>query len=291
MKHIFCKLLFIIICFGNIQAQNFDFEEWENNGTFTYPKNWECKVCYQSTDAYSNNYAIMTHTWYNNVKGKFWIDSQHGDNYEQGVAINQRPLTFTGHYKYIDVAPNDSAVVKVTLTKYNSTLNKPDTIGYSIQLLPPANSYSSFTVNIQYNSSSIPDTLYVMFLSSKGDPISPDAQAMLCSGSTDCSFLYVDSLNFNPAISLGLASFAKKKISINVFPNPFSESTTISIEGLEYLGNATFTLYNVLGEKVKSFTVNTPTFSIQREGLQSGVYFYQLNDEKQNSFNGKIVLK
>lgn len=91
---------------------------------------------------------------------------------------------------------------------------------------------------------------------------------------------------------LGMESINKKKIEINIYPNPFSESTSVSIEGLTHVSNNTiFTLYNVLGEKVRTMPVKSKTFEIQKESLQRGVYFYQINNDSQTIANGKLVIE
>lgn len=68
------------------------------------------------------------------------------------------------------------------------------------------------------------------------------------------------------------------------FPNPFNPSTTINYE-LQITNHefATLTIFNILGEKVKEFTLNKPQGSVIWNGtnsvgetVSSGIYFYTL---------------
>lgn len=77
-------------------------------------------------------------------------------------------------------------------------------------------------------------------------------------------------------------------------PNPFSEVTTIEIES-QKSGNYTFTVTNLLGEKIseKEYTFSTGTNIIEYNAseLSNGIYIYSISNELGNISNKMIVSK
>lgn len=68
------------------------------------------------------------------------------------------------------------------------------------------------------------------------------------------------------------------------YPNPFSESTTIRFI-LKEASDVSFTLYNVVGAKVRIigdlfFSQGMNEITLERGNLESGIYFLQLSSEK-----------
>ena len=60
-----------------------------------------------------------------------------------------------------------------------------------------------------------------------------------------------------------------------VFPNPFFDQTTLVFESA--MNNATLTLYNSIGQKVKEFQkLNGEEMVLQRDNLPSGMYFIRI---------------
>ena len=65
------------------------------------------------------------------------------------------------------------------------------------------------------------------------------------------------------------------QISIN--PNPFSNATTLKTNNI--FENATFIVFNTLGEQVRKIdNITGQTFTFYRENLEQGIYFYQLKE-------------
>jgi hypothetical protein len=92
-------------------------------------------------------------------------------NAELGVPFTMKPKTLDGYYSYNPVN-SDSALASVLLTKYNTGTNARDTIGYGeFVAKSKVSAYTSFSVIIDYsftNGTDIPDSILVMFASSKG---------------------------------------------------------------------------------------------------------------------------
>lgn len=85
-------------------------------------------------------------------------------------------------------------------------------------------------------------------------------------------------------VSLGTAS------AINVYPNPFSTSTLFALD--EELKDATFVLYDVLGQEVKRMNdLSGKQFMLERDGLVNGIYAYRIMQANKIVHTGKVVIK
>jgi hypothetical protein len=76
--------------------------------------------------------------------------------------------------------------------------------------------------------------------------------------------------------------------SIQVYPNPFNEQINFRIidkPGRKY----SLVLYNNLGQKVAEYKVSGNEYSIERNMLPAGLYFYKISNEKGEVRSGKVV--
>ena len=77
--------------------------------------------------------------------------------------------------------------------------------------------------------------------------------------------------------------------SFKVFPNPFSTQTTLQTDIL--LHNATFTVYNCLGQTVKEITnISGNTATFYRDNLPSGLYFIRLTQDNKQIETKKLII-
>jgi len=81
-------------------------------------------------------------------------------------------------------------------------------------------------------------------------------------------------------------------VDVSVFPNPFSESTTIQVQSLKSKVVSVI-LYDVHGAQVKAFDsgLKTNDFVLERGNLPGGVYFYSLQSENKILATGKIIIE
>ncbi|MDD5570319.1 MAG: choice-of-anchor Q domain-containing protein [Bacteroidales bacterium] len=82
--------------------------------------------------------------------------------------------------------------------------------------------------------------------------------------------------------------------AINVFaiyPNPFNTTFTLKISPEIIIKNALMKIYDVYGKEVKTILINTNETIIDRGELQSGIYFYQVINNNENIFKGKLVIQ
>ncbi|MBI3502509.1 MAG: T9SS type A sorting domain-containing protein [Bacteroidetes bacterium] len=76
----------------------------------------------------------------------------------------------------------------------------------------------------------------------------------------------------------GINDFQTSKPEINIFPNPFSTSATIQVNGnRSTVIDSEFKIYDVFGKEVKKFQVSSSKFQVERGNLSSGIYFYKLS--------------
>ena len=91
--------------------------------------------------------------------------------------------------------------------------------------------------------------------------------------------------------NVGIQKVSDQKVLINVFPNPFSNQTTLTIQGTYH--NPTLFIYNLLGQEVRSILVGAnKQLMVNREQLSSGMYFYKLIEENKEVLGiGKMVIE
>lgn len=79
-------------------------------------------------------------------------------------------------------------------------------------------------------------------------------------------------------------------LSINVYPNPFAESTTIEVEG--YLGQSLqLEMYDLMGKHVRSEQSGSNIIQLQKRDLAPGIYVYKLYDNNGQVGAGKLIIK
>ncbi len=79
---------------------------------------------------------------------------------------------------------------------------------------------------------------------------------------------------------------------LKVYPNPFRNSTTISVESGKYKVESYLELYDVTGQKLKSVEFTGNTYTLSAEGLAKGMYFIRVSNKDNNLIGtSKIVVQ
>ncbi len=100
-----------------------------------------------------------------------------------------------------------------------------------------------------------------------------------------CDYSDTFNLQMNFIVSAPLEiNEAACEFTFRLFPNPFSESTTLHVDPI-YFGE-TFYISNQLGEIVKVIQINSETILLDRENLPNGIYFFSLGNQQ-----GKFVIQ
>jgi Secretion system C-terminal sorting domain/Protein of unknown function (DUF1565) len=77
--------------------------------------------------------------------------------------------------------------------------------------------------------------------------------------------------------------------TVSIFPNPFSVETTIKTK--TKLQNATFRMYNALGQETKEINnISGQEIKIRRDNLQPGVYFIRLTQNNKIIAENKLLI-
>jgi len=296
-KYILFPLLIFVTLTCSAQFQNWDFELGGNNGLYDTLYNWSTTNPLTSvigspsfmlnSSAYSGNYAASLNTValgfaglpYSGVIVNGRCDFNTLGYYSMivkaGEPISMRPDFINGYFYYVNPSI-DTALGIVLLKSWNYTLNKIDTIGYGEYYFIPNTGFSSFSIPINYYSANNPDSIVVAFFSTlpwnsvHSGKLKIDALSIgVTSGSSDTE-TYDDDSN---------------EQLINLYPNPFSTSTTIELPSEPY----TLTIYDIVGNKVREEQVLGTTI-IERGTLTKGIYIIEVRSES-NTYGGKLVVE
>ncbi|MEA2095485.1 MAG: T9SS type A sorting domain-containing protein [Candidatus Cloacimonadota bacterium] len=112
-----------------------------------------------------------------------------------------------------------------------------------------------------------------------------------------------ENLNGEPYVSAENNQLLKLDYSLQNYPNPFNPSTTISFETTNLHENTRIEIYNLKGQKIKTFNVTLSPESSLGKGsvtwngtdsnnkpVSSGIYFYKLIVDKKVVANKKMLL-
>lgn len=96
---------------------------------------------------------------------------------------------------------------------------------------------------------------------------------------------------FDPA-TVGINN-AKSPSFFSASPNPANEQFKITYSNLFDVNNTTLEVYNMLGSKVYSTSLNTTSGQVEipSNNFKSGLYLYTIRQNGKATFTGKIVVK
>ena len=298
MKTIICATMLGIASFYqiNLQAQtipNSNMEGWESSGN-PAPFDWEEPTGWKSTnplteftlagvkkttDAYEGSFACeltsvnISGGWPSaicngspNLIGSPFTDPSI-EIITGGTPILSKPNSLVGYYKFDNNNPLDSGYAVVILKKYNTSLNKYDTIGMGDFHFPEVSSFTRFEIPINdLMPSETPDSIVVAFYST--DPQSPMAPNFPSTGLTIDSL----ALNFTPSSIQNEREYVNEPI---IYPNPANDIVMIEWESsLLYK----IRLYNLLGHFVKAVEGKGKA-KLDITKLPKGQYFLRILEE------------
>jgi hypothetical protein len=82
-----------------------------------------------------------------------------------------------------------------------------------------------------------------------------------------------------------------KEVVVRLYPNPFSTTATITIDGANYQ-QATLEILDLAGKSIQSLQINEQqSITLHRENLSQGVYFYRLIGDDVTVHTGKFVVR
>jgi len=181
---------------------------------------------------------------------------------------------YGGNQDYTTVIqPANATSVTINFSSFNLELNSDSLWIYNGQPVPPLALLGIYTGTV--SPGTVTANTGAMSIRFKSDPFVNNAgwtSTWTCVSTTG-----INEQNNDEAVS--------------VYPNPFSETTTLQIMNGQ-IANYNFKMYNVLGEEVKNETIhNSSQFVIHKNGLPSGMYFYKLIDKSGIIAKGKIIIE
>ena len=235
MNKLITLLLTILINYtAHAQIPNPSFESWDASAGYNVPVGWKTAdsvtnlvgvlTSEQGSPGYSGNYYLkLTSKTIPATSGAAAGIAVSGNidftTYlpTSGFAFSGRPSSLTGEWQYASAAANDSGVIAIGLTKWNSSLQKRDTVGYAdYKLTGSVTTWTPFSVSIYYLTGEYPDTA-IIYLASSGV------------NAANGSYLYIDTLAFSGSVPTGITSINNVHSLISVYPNPNNSLFTVNI--------------------------------------------------------------
>lgn len=286
------SVLIILLCLslknGYSQIPNGGFEIWSNpNGYFT-PDSWG-----NLNDVTASSGIYIANRAFPGIVGSYFLDLTTKDvpgmgyvpgivtsgvidtathNPISGFPYNQRPTALMGKWQYMGFG-SDQGYISVILTKWNSSTDTRDTVGFVKQILFGMEmSWTDMYIPITYYNLDVPDSCIIVLSASGANPY-PE------------SFLYIDELAF--------VSFAGVNQNLDItnelliYPNPAKEIINLQFSN-QYPLDAVVTITNLSGQKVMTRSISNQTETISISSLSKGMYF--INIEGSNILYSKKII-
>jgi hypothetical protein len=291
MKQLFLNLLLILSLNSFSQLTNSSFENWTSIGGSPFPTDWNgSSFGVDSTnDASAGNKALVVWTWYNYATG--YVSNGNGmtgfgDFSNSGTAINQKPISLSGMYKFdtTNVGNYDSVLIVVFLKKYNTTTNQRDTVALGLKHLPAANTYTSFTVDVTDKMPGINPDSIIVIISSQRRIWEPIFATNTCRMPfMDCAYLTVDDLQLT--LPTGTIEFSNL-FSPSVFPNPTKDYLSFSYKSIPNNETETITIIDNTGKEYYKNKINSISNKLNVRTFGNGIFQYIIKSE-----NNQILSK
>jgi len=75
-----------------------------------------------------------------------------------------------------------------------------------------------------------------------------------------------------------------------IFPNPLIESSVIDLND-KNIKSGEILIFNITGQKIKEFSINSDLIRLNRNNLESGTYFFMIKTDNQKVITGDFLVK
>ncbi|MBP7076131.1 MAG: PCMD domain-containing protein [Bacteroidales bacterium] len=294
MKRILLLCTIISICVlstAQTTLPNMDFEDWQQSSTFipywiclptstwasgnpaatitgTYPT-------YRTEDSQSGSFAACLETldiYGNTASGNLftgWFESAFINSQAHfGVPFTGKPTAFRGWYKYTPANQSggtiDTCSIYAVLSRWNGS-ERVEIARAELYTYTTVSSYTYFDLPFNYYNSLIPDTIAVIFSSSKHGDIFQGGIG---------SKLYVDNID----LYYDLSSVQPNHAGVNEVHILFdSYGKNISVER-NYVKPASIELFDMTGKKLYSYSIEGLKREMNFDGLRTGIYVCRYSD-------------
>jgi len=93
-----------------------------------------------------------------------------------------------------------------------------------------------------------------------------------------------------PGSTTGLTEAAAPETT-QLYPNPFSDNATLKLNVQNGFIGASMSITDAVGRIVKQIPINGPETTVLRDGMQPGLYFYNVQNNGLKIATGKLVIK
>jgi hypothetical protein len=104
---------------------------------------------------------------------------------------------------------------------------------------------------------------------------------------TNGNSFFLDEISLTSFAKLGLKENTSA-VNFNVYPNPANGNFTINLEAFQ---NASYVITDISGKQVKASNLAGEETSVNCEGLNSGVYFVEVNADGAKSTQKIVITK
>jgi len=211
----------------------------------------------------------------------------------EGSIYSDQWLTYTINFQNTGTAPAINIVVQDTISA-NLDLSTFKMLGAS---LPYTMQFAGNVAIWKFNSVSLPDSSTDQqashgFVSFMILPLQNLPGKSLITNQADIFFDYNAGVSTNQTVNiidypLSVQQITADNVTITLQPNPFSQYTTIKIDGTD--GPYQLNVYDMLGRVVKSQPANDNIFSVERGSLAAGMYMYEILQQGKVLGKGKMI--
>ncbi|MDZ4757905.1 MAG: T9SS type A sorting domain-containing protein [Bacteroidota bacterium] len=287
------QIIAIALLMGNVafgQVPNGSFENWTGSEANSWVSTnllmflGNSQSVYKSTDAHGGSFACEVNTIKVNIKppgqpipdytGSIFLGRFANFNPTMGAPYTKRPDKMVFWYKYVPKG-TDSAIALVTLTRWNSSTKKTDTVGLGVgPMTGSTTTYTKKDVDIMYLSNNAPDTAIVLFVSSS------------LSANQAGSKLTIDDADF---VGGNTGIIAQTQNEIGIYPNPAKDMLNLELGNLE--GNVYIAITDIQGKNIYTQIYSTcNNVTIQTSTFKSGIYILNVTSDK-NTITHKIIIE
>lgn len=276
MKKItFFTIVLIAMSFNiNAQITNNGFENWTSIGSYEDPDGWATMnpycmgsfySCEKSTDHYPANVGsyslkVTNNTSLTQTTGGWGIVVANSMDYpfKPAFPVIGHPNSLNGYFKYVSLN-SDSLWIKVVLFNNGAMVT--------------SNDYYYGSTAINWTPFTIPITNYTTADSATIMLAAYAPQCPTC-GPKGNSSLKVDNLSFDNLIT-SVSGVEATTASFNLYPNPATDVVNLTI-GNTNNNQVTVTIYNVLGEFIKSELLIHNEEQLSVSDLENGMYIVEV---------------
>lgn len=257
------------------QIPNNGFENWTTVGSYENPSGvWVTTNSYSTTTFYpvtksTDHYPTAVGSYSIRLENKtslmpslggyglIMTNSAFGPN-KPVFPVTGNPTSFCGYYKFI---PQNGDTMRIAMALYkNGALVSQAVLVQAIA----ASNWTSFNLPFATYTSADSGFIHISSYEGSAPPAQPHGN----------SVLFVDNLSFNNLIT-GVSEVNTQHTSFSFYPNPANTDITINIDG--YITTAkTLSIYNVVGELVKSEIITQNQQIINTANLVNGIYLLEI---------------